>query len=53
LQVSDLAVNGNDLIALGFSGPAIGQALAQLLSLVLDETLPNEHDVLLEALKTL
>lgn len=53
LKVSDLAVNGNDLIALGFSGPAIGQALAQLLSLVLDETLPNEHDVLLEALKTL
>ena len=51
LQVSDLEINGHDLIALGITGPAIGQSLHWLLSQVLDEQLPNEKAALLNALK--
>jgi len=50
LRVTDLAVNGHDLMALGITGPAIGQTLDQLLSQVLDEKLPNEKNALLNAL---
>ena len=49
LQVSDLAINGHDLLALGITGPAIKQALEWLLSQVLEETLPNQHAALLDA----
>ena len=48
-RIKDLAVNGNDLIALGFSGRAIGQCLQALLDQVLEETLPNEKAALLQA----
>ena len=51
LTVKDLAVNGHDLMALGYTGQAIGQALAALLELVLDERLPNEKAALLAHLK--
>ena len=51
LQVSDLEINGHDLIALGITGPAIGQSLHWMLSQVLDEQLPNEKATLLNALK--
>jgi len=47
----DLAVNGHDLMALGFSGAEIGTALNQLLSRVLDEELPNEKAALLAAIR--
>ena len=50
LRVTDLAVNGHDLMALGITGPAVGQTLDQLLSQVLDEKLPNEKTALLNAL---
>ena len=49
LTLGDLAVNGHNLMALGFSGKQIGQVLQKLLEQVLDETLPNEKDTLLEA----
>ena len=49
LSLKDLAINGHDLMAAGFSGPAIGKTLNHLLSLVLDEQLPNEKEVLLAA----
>ena len=54
-SIKDLAVNGSDLLALGFaSGPQIGACLSRLLTLVQDEVLPNETDVLLrEAAKDL
>ena len=46
----DLAVNGQDLINLGFApGPAIGACLASLLEQVQDEKLPNEKQALLQA----
>jgi len=50
LTVRDLAVNGGDLMALGYQGKQIGAALEQLLELVLDETIPNEKQALLAAL---
>ena len=45
----DLAVDGNDLLALGYSGKEIGQCLNTLLSQVIDETLPNTRPALLAA----
>ena len=48
LTVKDLAVNGNDLLALGYQGKSIGEALNALLEGVLDETLPNERQALLD-----
>ncbi len=49
LGIRDLAVNGHDLMALGFSGPAIGQIQRQLLELVLEEAVPNQRQALLLA----
>ena len=50
LTLRDLAIDGRDLMAIGFRpGPALGQCLDRLLSQVLDETLPNERDALLQA----
>ena len=51
LSLKDLAVNGNDLMALGYRGREIGQCLTRLLEQVLDEQLPNERQALLEAAK--
>ena len=47
LTVKDLAINGSDLLALGYQGKAIGQTLNALLEEVLDETLPNDRQTLL------
>jgi len=47
LSVKALAVNGNDLMALGYEGKAIGDCLARLLDAVLDERLPNDREALL------
>ena len=52
ISLRDLAVNGHDLIALGYTGPAIGLALQFLLNQVLDDRLPNEKEALISALKT-
>ena len=51
LKVTDLAVNGHDLMALGFRGQAIGRILNELLELVIDERLSNDRAALLEHLK--
>ena len=51
LTVKDLAVNGNDLLTLGYQGKAVGEMLNALLEQVLDEALPNERDALLEYAK--
>ncbi len=47
LGLKDLAVKGNDLMALGFSGKEIGLLLNMLLEQVLEENLPNERQALL------
>ncbi len=51
LSLKDLAVNGRDLMTLGYTGPAIGKALEWLLNQVIDEQLPNEKEALLGALQ--
>ena len=54
LKLSDLALNGADLIEAGFApGPALGRILKLLLEQVVEETLPNEKAALLAAAKTI
>ena len=48
-RLADLAVDGNDLLALGYrEGPELGAALARLLDAVLDDPGANDRDTLLE-----
>ncbi len=49
LTVKDLAVNGHDLMALGFRGKVIGKSLNWLLEQVMDEQIENEKAELLAA----
>ena len=49
LTLKDLAVNGHDLMAAGFTGPTIGKILNRLLNSVLDEQISNDKDALLSA----
>lgn len=49
-RVCDLAVNGNDLMALGFSGRDIGVKLQEILALVLEDKLKNEKSEILSYL---
>ena len=53
LSLKDLAVNGNDLMALGICGKQLGQTLNELLEQVLGEALPNEKEALLAAAKAI
>ena len=54
LHIKDLAINGQDLMELGFTpGPRLGDCLNALLQLVLEDQLPNEKQALLEKSKTL
>jgi len=46
-SLKNLAVNGNDMIALGLKGKNIGTALNLLLNAVIDEQAQNERDKLL------
>ncbi len=51
-SVKDLAVCGNDLIAIGIApGPEIGRILNLLLEEVIEENLPNEKEKLLDFAK--
>jgi tRNA nucleotidyltransferase (CCA-adding enzyme) len=48
LSLKDLAVNGKDLLELGYRpGKELGKCLQDLLDQVIDETLPNDSGVLL------
>ena len=51
LTLRDLAVRGGDLMALGYAGPAIGEALNRLLEAVLDGRCENEKAALLALLQ--
>ena len=50
LREKDLAVNGHDLMVLGYRGPQIGAALRRLLDAVLDGAVENEKELLLQYL---
>lgn len=51
VNLSDLAVNGRDLLALGLRGRQIGAALEAALQAVIEEQLPNERQPLLEFIR--
>ncbi|WNX86664.1 HD domain-containing protein [Agathobaculum sp. NTUH-O15-33] len=46
-SLRQLAVKGNDMIALGLAGPAVGDMLDALLGAVIDGFVPNERNALL------
>lgn len=51
-SIRDLAINGTDLLALGFApGPKLGQCLEALLRLVQEDAIPNEKEALLRKAK--
>jgi tRNA nucleotidyltransferase/poly(A) polymerase len=53
-RLSDLAVDGNDLLEVGFEeGPVLGAALARLLDDVLDDPALNERETLLQRARAL
>lgn len=50
-KLSDLAVNGRDLLALGYrEGKEIGEKLHEILNLVIDDKLVNERNKIIEYL---
>ena len=51
LHLKDLAVNGHDLMGLGYRGPEIGKNLQLLLEQVLDDQVPNDKEALLHYLQ--
>ena len=46
-SLKQMAINGHDLLRLGFTGPAIGATLEQLLDSIVSGELPNDRGVLL------
>ncbi len=54
LKISDLAIDGHDLMALGYpAGPQLGSCQKALLQLVLDGELPNTKEALIQKAKAL
>ncbi|MBQ8600547.1 MAG: CCA tRNA nucleotidyltransferase [Clostridia bacterium] len=51
LSLKELAVDGKDIQALGYSGTAVGQALNILFEKVITEELPNQKELLLSYIK--
>ena len=51
ITVNDLAINGKDLIELGFIGTEIGQIKKELLDKYLSEELQNEKEEMLNYVK--
>lgn len=49
-KISDLAVNGNDLLALGYKGKEIGEKLNEILMLVVDDQLDNMKESIMKYL---
>lgn len=47
LKISDLAVDGNDILELGCRGPEVGEVLYMLLDNVIDEKIENNREALL------
>ena len=52
LSMKDLAINGHDLIQLGFQGKTIGDVLKAVYEWVLEEPSRNEKDILERYIKT-
>jgi tRNA nucleotidyltransferase (CCA-adding enzyme) len=52
-DLKGLAINGDDLVSLGYSGVQIKVLLNQLLELVMREKIENNKEALIQALKKL
>ncbi len=52
-KISDLKISGRDLMALGLTGPQIGNTLQGLFALVLETPSLNEKELLLEKVKNM
>lgn len=50
-SLKKLAVNGYDMMQIGFEGEQIGKALNLLLKAVIDEQIKNDHDKLIKFIK--
>ena len=50
-SIREMAINGRDLMVLGAKGKKVGECLAYLLELLLQESIPNEREALLAAAK--
>ena len=50
-SLQQLAINGTDVMALGYTGPAVGEALHRALEAVLSGTCENTRAALLEYLR--
>ncbi|MBR0229826.1 MAG: hypothetical protein IJL94_00380, partial [Erysipelotrichaceae bacterium] len=50
LSLRDLSINGDDLIALGLTGPRIGKALQKALNGVIEGQVDNDRNELLKYL---
>ena len=48
-SLAQMVVKGNDLLAIGLEGPAVGRVLHRLLDEVVEGRLPNERGILLAA----
>lgn len=53
VEVSDLSVNGDDLVRIGITGRKLGETLRSLLTFVLDDPARNTPELLLERARTL
>ncbi|MEO8945923.1 MAG: CCA tRNA nucleotidyltransferase [Gemmatimonadaceae bacterium] len=53
VEVSDLSVNGDDLLRIGIAGRKLGETLRSLLSFVLEDPARNTPEALLERARTL
>ena len=51
VSLTSLAINGQDLARLGFTGPNVGAALNKALFAVMEETVPNTREALLAYLQ--
>ena len=51
LKISDLAINGNDVMSLGVCGKIVGDILHNLLSMVMQDKLVNQKDALINYAK--
>ena len=52
-RISQLAVGGNDLVALGYRGPSVGATLDRLLNLVMRGELRNDRTALIAAARNM
>lgn len=51
MSLACMAINGKDLLALGFKNKEIGICLNSLLDMIIDEVIPNDRDSLLKCAK--